>query len=301
MYELVAHGGTATSGTIGTTSGSTSQIDILGLVSGGASVSSNILDFGEFAVSSALTTGSAAAVTGNLTFAPSTAFNSSVNGQSTTNVPTPAASTSSSVGVQVGNPANIDGSNNTTVVLDLGTATSTTAPSSVVTVNGIQYNSFNLGTLTFTTSAAAASGASTTISVVPRTTTGIVVEPHKAFISSTFSTFNTADGSSFALNAAAVATLVGDVNGDGIVNQLDLNIINGHWQATGVGFANGDINGDGIVNQLDLNLVNGNWQAHLAELESSSSLSLAAVPEPVSMGLLAVGGSIAMLKRRRRA
>lgn len=83
----------------------------------------------------------------------------------------------------------------------------------------------------------------------------------------------------------------GDVNGDGVVNTLDLNIIVGNWQKTGETFSQGDLNDDGVVNTLDLNQVIGNWQ-------KTYSASVIAVPEPTSLCLLGLGG-LAVLRRRR--
>ena len=60
---------------------------------------------------------------------------------------------------------------------------------------------------------------------------------------------------------AAASQIPGDANGDGVVNQLDLNAVIDNWQANGVGWAGGDFNGDGVVNQLDLNVIIDNWQS----------------------------------------
>ena len=57
-----------------------------------------------------------------------------------------------------------------------------------------------------------------------------------------------------------------------------------------------DLNGDGLVNQLDLNLVNGNW------LGTGGTGSLAAVPEPSTalLLLLACAGWASVSLRRSR-
>ena len=68
------------------------------------------------------------------------------------------------------------------------------------------------------------------------------------------------------------AALPGDANSDGVVNQLDLNVVIDNWQAGGVGWSGGDFNGDGVVNQLDLNIIIDNWQS-----TSSIEEALAAV------------------------
>jgi hypothetical protein len=109
------------------------------------------------------------------------------------------------------------------------------------------------------------------------------------------------DDASLTLVAPAIP---GDITGpggtpDGIVNQLDLNIITGNWQKTGTGVA-GDITGptnspDGIVNQLDLNIITGNWQ----KTASGGALApgISAVPEPAAVAALV---PLALLSRRRR-
>jgi len=65
-----------------------------------------------------------------------------------------------------------------------------------------------------------------------------------------------------AFNAAgdspATCTVVGDVNGDGVVNLADYNIVRANWLQSGAGIP-GDINGDGIVNLADFNIVRANW------------------------------------------
>ena len=48
----------------------------------------------------------------------------------------------------------------------------------------------------------------------------------------------------------------GDLNGDGIVNAADLNILLAAW---GTDSAIADINEDGIVNAADLNILLANW------------------------------------------
>ena len=51
----------------------------------------------------------------------------------------------------------------------------------------------------------------------------------------------------------------GDVNGDGQVDGLDVNIISANWYLLNVALNQGDLNGDGIVNGLDANLVSEYW------------------------------------------
>jgi hypothetical protein len=98
--------------------------------------------------------------------------------------------------------------------------------------------------------------------------------------------------------------LAGDVNGDGFVNQLDLNVVSGHWQAgPGATLPQGDANGDGFVNQLDLNVISGHWQAvasGFALTSYSTAPVVAAVPEPGSFVLLGGVSLLALAGYRRR-
>jgi hypothetical protein len=94
----------------------------------------------------------------------------------------------------------------------------------------------------------------------------------------------------------AIALLTGDVNGDQIVNQLDLNVVFGNWLSTGASLAQGDANGDGVINQLDINTITGNW---LATGPVGGGLASTSVPEPASYLLLAVG-ALGLLRRRNR-
>ncbi len=51
-------------------------------------------------------------------------------------------------------------------------------------------------------------------------------------------------------------TLVGDLNGDKIVNSLDWSIMNSKWFTNNT---TADLNHDGIVNSIDFSLLNANW------------------------------------------
>ncbi len=49
-------------------------------------------------------------------------------------------------------------------------------------------------------------------------------------------------------------SLVGDINGDGVVDVLDFNALLVHWGQTGSGIA-ADLNNDGVVDILDFNIL----------------------------------------------
>jgi hypothetical protein len=84
----------------------------------------------------------------------------------------------------------------------------------------------------------------------------------------------------------------GDINGDGQVDGLDLNLLGADWQSTSPVTPAADINDDGIVDGLDLNILGGNWQGGVP--------APGVIPEPASLALLTIG-AIAMLRRRHSA
>jgi hypothetical protein len=66
----------------------------------------------------------------------------------------------------------------------------------------------------------------------------------------------------FATLPAPASDIPGDLNGDGVVDFTDLNIVLGAFGSTGVpGMTEGDVNGDGVVDFTDLNIVLGNFGA----------------------------------------
>ena len=76
-----------------------------------------------------------------------------------------------------------------------------------------------------------------------------------------------------------IASLRGDLDGDGVVASRDLDIVRSWWYAdvTPGQLDHGDANGDGRVDSQDLNIVRGNW---------GRSVAGSAVPEPSSLLLL---------------
>jgi chitodextrinase len=55
------------------------------------------------------------------------------------------------------------------------------------------------------------------------------------------------------------AAIVGDLNGDGVVNIVDLSILLSHWGNTHATASQGDLNGDGVVNIVDLSILLSHW------------------------------------------
>jgi hypothetical protein len=102
-------------------------------------------------------------------------------------------------------------------------------------------------------------------------------------------------------------TYFGDVNLDGQVDVADLGVLATNWQ-TSQPWSGGDFDYNGTVNVNDLGLLATNWQAGVgsplgpdfATAAAAVGLPSAAVPEPASIGLLALG-AFGLNRRTRRS
>jgi hypothetical protein len=97
----------------------------------------------------------------------------------------------------------------------------------------------------------------------------------------------------FALEGTALPTLLGDADGDGVVDAEDASILGRNWLANGAGWAGGDFNADGVVDDKDAAILAAHWgQSDLAEPTG--------VPEPSTLILLAAGAGLGLLAAARR-
>ena len=109
-------------------------------------------------------------------------------------------------------------------------------------------------------------------------------------------------------NLAIITPLLGDANGDGLVNLLDLNILAANFGGPGPG---GDFNMDGVVNLFDLNILAANWGAMgnpnvtvidvnaIEAVGSEDFIVVDAIPEPATFALLLFATGLGVLAKRR--
>ena len=94
--------------------------------------------------------------------------------------------------------------------------------------------------------------------------------------------------------------LMGDANMDGKVDINDLTVLTNYNQSTGMVWTTGDFNGDGKVDINDLTIVLTNYNTTIGTAASGGSM--AAVPEPGPLAILAAGlvGLMVLTWKNRR-
>jgi PEP-CTERM motif-containing protein len=91
----------------------------------------------------------------------------------------------------------------------------------------------------------------------------------------------------FSATSGGGVEVPGDANGDGVVSDADYTIWADNYGASGATFAMGDFNGDGEVSDADYTIWADNY-----------GTGGGAVPEPATMSLIALGGLVALRRRK---
>src|SRR5690242_20598053 len=95
--------------------------------------------------------------------------------------------------------------------------------------------------------------------------------------------------------------LPGDANLDNHVDLTDFTILAGNFnKLTGQTWATADFNGDGAVNLTDFTFLAAHFNGVRGQTPPAASLG-ASVPEPASIGGLAIMSAAVLFQRRRQA
>ncbi len=87
--------------------------------------------------------------------------------------------------------------------------------------------------------------------------------------------------------------LMGDANGDGVVDVADLGILGANLNATDMQWNTDDFNLDSTTDMADLGILGANWTASQTTGNASEL-----VPKPTTLSLVVM--SVLMVSRRRR-
>ena len=98
-------------------------------------------------------------------------------------------------------------------------------------------------------------------------------------------------------------TYFGDTNLDGIVDGSDYSRLDSGFLSQATGWFNGDFNYDGVIDGSDYTLIDNAFNSQGASLNATITAQVSggsAVPEPGTLGLLAIVPTAGLLGRRRR-
>jgi hypothetical protein len=107
------------------------------------------------------------------------------------------------------------------------------------------------------------------------------------------------DTEDVAWNAILVRfTLIGDVDLNGIIDDIDITFLTNNYLSEGLDWFGGDVFGyDGIVDDVDVGIQANNYLSMIGQVTGGVS-ELGAVPEPATMAMLLLGAA-ALIARRR--
>jgi hypothetical protein len=88
--------------------------------------------------------------------------------------------------------------------------------------------------------------------------------------------------------------ILGDANGDTVVDDRDASILGAHWRQTGgATWFDGDFTGDGNVNDADAAILAAHWHEGMGEGTPN-------VPEPSTLALAAIGAVVLLMRAGKR-
>ncbi len=85
--------------------------------------------------------------------------------------------------------------------------------------------------------------------------------------------------------------LLGDINGNGFVDEYDLSLLLANWGNAPLGWTTGDFTGDGVADHVDLSVLLANWTG-------PPPAGAVPVPEPASLALMGFGALVTLRRRR---